>query len=102
MTPRTPRTRSTRVWQSRYDGVQTLGQLWTAVNYDDSLLLEVVRVIETKFWFVGILEESDISIALWYKLFVGGSKTYKVSGLINTLPRPRSLLMNLPSVWPYI
>ena len=77
-----------------------MGQLWTAVNYDDSLLLEVVRVIETKFWFVGILEESDISIALWYKLFVGGSKTYKVSGLLNgllnTLPRPRSLLLNLP------
>ena len=48
---------SIRVWQSRYAGVRTLGELWSAVNDDDELLLEVVQVLERKFWFVGILEE---------------------------------------------
>ena len=34
---------SIRVWQSRYAGIATLGELWTAVNYDDALLAEGVR-----------------------------------------------------------
>ena len=45
-------------------------------------------MVETKFWFVGILEESDISIALWYKLYTGGSKTYKVGVKLVGSPNP--------------
>jgi hypothetical protein len=78
---------SMAVWGGRYGMKQggasaprTRAELWRAVNSDEALFSEVLGVLDQRFWFVGVLEELDLSMAVFCALGVcGGNKPLATS-----------------------
>jgi len=54
------------------DAPKSRGGMWEALNRDQTLYNEVMDIIEHRFWFVGILEELDLSMTVFCGLGVCG------------------------------
>ena len=71
---------SLAVWGGRYGlksaraiagaktSVKSRADMWGAINGDETLFEEVLGVLDGRFWFVGILEEMDLSMAVFCAL----------------------------------
>jgi len=72
---------SMAVWGGRYgmkqgarEAPRSRAELWRAVNNDEGLFRDVLGVLDKRFWFVGILEELDLSMNVFCGLGVCGGK----------------------------
>jgi hypothetical protein len=88
---------SMAVWGGRYgvksgdaSAPKSRGELWQTLNRDHKLFEEVMDIIENRFWFVGILEELDLSMSVFCALGVCNlpSSDTRRKG---RFPRPRRL-----------
>jgi hypothetical protein len=89
---------SIAVWTGRYgvksgdsSAPKTRAAMWQALNHDESFYNEVINLLETRFWFVGILEELDLSMSVFCGLGACGSLSPSGGGR-GLIKRPRSLL----------